>query len=157
MIASASGERRRLKILHIDPERNWGGGETQVFGLLNFLSAKGHHNELLTHPDGQLFARSEKLNIERTPLVVRNDLDLRCVPALRRQIHDGGYDIVHLHTKRAHSLSLWLPRSRQRPKYLVTRRMDYPEKKNWYTRCLDRKSTRLNSSHIQKSRMPSSA
>ena len=29
--------------------------------------------------------------------------------------------------------------------------------KNWYEKILDRKSTRLNSSHIQKSRMPSSA
>jgi glycosyltransferase involved in cell wall biosynthesis len=64
---------------------------------------------------------------------MRNDLDVRCVASLRRFIRQGNYDIVHFHTKRAHTLALWLPRGESRPKYLVTRRMDYPEPRNWYT------------------------
>lgn len=67
---------------------------------------------------------------------MRNDIDLRCVPALRRLIGEVGYDIVHFHTKRAHALALWLPRGQGRPKYLVTRRMDYPERRGWLTDCL---------------------
>jgi glycosyltransferase involved in cell wall biosynthesis len=130
---SGSGHSRLLKILHIDPERNWGGGEAQVFGLLTYLAAKGHQNDLLTHPTGPLFARCQHLNVTTLPLKVRNDLDLRCVPALRRLIKNGNYDVVHLHTKRAHVLSLWLPCSGNRPKWVVTRRMDYPEAKSWLT------------------------
>jgi glycosyltransferase involved in cell wall biosynthesis len=133
---TGSGHSRVLKILHIDPERSWGGGEAQVLGLLTYLAAKGHQNDLLTHPRGPLFARCQHLNVTTLPLKVRNDFDLRCVPALRRLINTGNYDIVHLHTKRAHALSLWLPRSRNRPKWVVTRRMDYPEARNWYTRYL---------------------
>jgi glycosyltransferase involved in cell wall biosynthesis len=133
---SGSGDRRLLKILHVDPEKNWGGGEAQVLGLLSYLAEKGHSNYLLTHPQGRLYQRSEKLKIRALPLVVRNDLDLRSVPAVRRLIRDERFDIVHLHTKRAHALSLWFPRGRVRPKYVVTRRMDYPEARNWYQRCL---------------------
>jgi glycosyltransferase involved in cell wall biosynthesis len=133
---SGSAERRPLKILHIDPERNWGGGEAQVIGLLSYLAARGHENHLLADPAGQLNARSRNLNIERIPLIVRNHLDLRGVPDLRRRIGHEKYDVVHFHTKRAHVLSLWLPRGDGYPKYVVTRRMDYPEKSNWYTRCL---------------------
>jgi len=133
---SGSAERRPLKILHVDPERNWGGGEAQVFGLLSYLAARGHQNQLLAHPAGQLFARAQALNIQPISFIVRNDLDLREIPGLRQRILQEGYDIVHLHTKRAHALSLWLPRTKSRPKYVVTRRMDYPEKRNWYTRCL---------------------
>jgi glycosyltransferase involved in cell wall biosynthesis len=133
---NASGDGRLLKILHIDPERHWGGGEAQVLGLLKHLSVRGHHNDLLTHPDGRLFQRSRKLNIKALPLVVRNDLDLRCIPKLRRLMRNEGYDIVHLHTKRAHALSLWFPRHAAGPKYVVTRRMDYPQANNWYTRHL---------------------
>ena len=129
-----SGYNRSLKILHIDPERNWGGGEAQVFGLLSYLIVRGHLNELVAHPNGPLFANCEKLDIQLHPIVIRNDVDLRCVPTLRRLIRIGDYDIVHFHTKRAHALSLWLPRPK--PKYLVTRRMDYPERRNWYTSCL---------------------
>ncbi|MBM2803540.1 MAG: hypothetical protein HW419_1433 [Deltaproteobacteria bacterium] len=130
------GANRRLKILHIDPERNWGGGEAQVFGLMSWLAARGHQNELLAHPNGLLFTRCQKVEIIGRPIVLRNDLDLRCVPGLRRLIRSGDYDIVHFHTKRAHALSLWLPRFPSRPRYLVTRRMDYPESNNWYTHCL---------------------
>jgi glycosyltransferase involved in cell wall biosynthesis len=130
---SESGDSRNLKILHIDPERNWGGGEAQVLGLLTYLSAKGHRNDLLAHPGGLLSKRCQTVDVRLRPLVMRNDIDLRFVPALRRLIRDGAYDIVHFHTKRAHTLALWLPRGKGCPKYLVTRRMDYPEKPGWLT------------------------
>ena len=133
---TVSGRSRRLKILHIDPERNWGGGEAQVLGLLSYLVERGHRNDLLTHPGGRLFQKSQRLKVETMPLVIRNDLHLYPVPKLRRFIRRRDYDIVHLHTKRAHALSLWLSHSASRPKYVVTRRMDYPESKGWYTRCL---------------------
>ncbi len=127
---------RLLRILHIDPERNWGGGEAQVLGLLTYLAERGHQNELLAHPQGQLFERSQKLRVNTLPLLVRNDLDLRPVGSLRRRIRREKYDIVHFHTNRAHALSLWLPRGKQSPKYVVTRRMDYPTGKSRYTRYL---------------------
>lgn len=131
-----SGHSRVLKILHIDPERGWGGGEAQVFGLLRWLAAKGHQNELVADPKGSLFAKCQDLGIRCRPIVVRNDLDLRCVPSLRQVIRSGHFDIVHFHTKRAHGLAPWLPLKRPRPVYLVTRRMDYPERRNWRTHLL---------------------
>jgi len=131
-----NGDNRLLKILHIDPEKNWGGGEAQVLGLLVYLSGKGHRNDLLADPNGALFERCRKLNVTRRSFSMRNDLDLRAVPALRRLIRAEDFDIVHFHTKRAHALSLWLPRVRTRPKYVVTRRMDYPERPGWYSHCL---------------------
>jgi glycosyltransferase involved in cell wall biosynthesis len=131
-----SGHNRLLKILHVDPEKNWGGGEVQVLGLLTYLAEKGHHNVLLTHPHGRLFENCRHPNVKKIPLRVRNDLDLSPVAGLRRLIREENYDIVHLHTKRAHALSLWLPHGSNRPKYVVTRRMDYAEPKSWYTRHL---------------------
>src|SRR5258706_2007943 len=123
-------------MLHIDPERNWGGGEAQVFGLVKFLAANDHQIELAAHPDGALFAKCAQLSIRHHPIVIRNDLDLRCIPTLRRKLALESYDIVHFHTKRAHALSLWLPHGGRTTKFLVTRRMDYPAAHNWYTRGL---------------------
>ena len=131
-----SGHSRLLKVLHIDPERSWGGGEAQVFGLLKYLAARGHRNSLASHPDGKLFNRQYPDSVRKIPLVVRNDLDVRPIPAMRRLIHDENFDVVHFHTKRAHALALWLPRGSAIPKYLVTRRMDYPEPDSFYTRLL---------------------
>lgn len=130
---SGSGHSRPLNILHVDPERNWGGGEGQVVGLVRCLAAKGHHNDLVADPNGPLLAKCEGLARRCRAVVIRNDLDLRCVPGLRRLIRAGAYDIVHLHTKRAHAMAPWLPRGAPKPKYLVTRRMDYPECRTAYT------------------------
>ena len=131
-----SGSRRLLNILHIDPEKNWGGGEAQVFALLAYLSARGHRNDLLADPNGLLYASCRKLDVRVQPFPVRNDLDLCAAAGLRRLIHSESFDIVHFHTKRAHALSLWLLRARSRPKYVATRRMDYPERRGWYTNLL---------------------
>jgi len=129
-------DHRLLRILHIDPEKNWGGGEAQVLGLLSYLAATGHRNDLLAHPGGLLLTRCQGIDVRARPIVMRNDVDVRCVPALRRLIHRMSYDVVHFHTKRAHALALWVPRGKRRPKYVVTRRMDYPDPRNWYTRFL---------------------
>jgi glycosyltransferase involved in cell wall biosynthesis len=131
------GNRRRpLKILHIDPERLWGGGERQVVGLLEYLSRWGHANHLLCHPDGPLAREARKIGIEIHPLRLRNDLDIRPVLPVRRLIRGASYDIVHFHTKRAHAFSLWLGSSPRGLKRVVTRRMDYPMRKIWYDRYL---------------------
>ena len=133
---TGSGSRRLLNILHVDPEKNWGGGEAQVFGLLDYLSARGHRNDLLADPNGLLYANCRKLDVRLRPLSVRNDLDLAAAAKLRRVIYSEAFDIVHFHTKRAHALSLWLWPKRSRPKYVATRRMDYPERRGWYTHLL---------------------
>jgi glycosyltransferase involved in cell wall biosynthesis len=70
------------------------------------------------------------------PFSIRNDLDLRAVASLRRLLRVEVYDIVHFHTKRAHALALWLRHGGSRPRFVVTRRMDYPERSGWYTNCL---------------------
>ena len=59
------------------------------FGLLAYLQARGHRNDLLTHPAGRLFLKSRELNVRTIPLIVRNDLDLRAVPKLQAAYPSG--------------------------------------------------------------------
>jgi len=131
-----SGKCRLLNILHVDPEKNWGGGEAQVFGLLTYLSDRGHRNDLLADPNGLLYANCRKLDVRLRPFSVRNALDFYAAASLRRVIRKEIYDVVHFHTKRAHALSLWLRRGGKRPRYVATRRMDYAERHGWYTKLL---------------------
>lgn len=130
------GNRRPLKILHIDPEKAWGGGEVQVVGLVTYLSLQGHRNLLLCHPEGSLIREAQRRSIQTLPVKMSSELDLRPVLFLRRLIRSEKYDIVHFHTKRAHALSLWMRRAYPEAKFVVTRRMDYPVKKNGYTNAL---------------------
>lgn len=128
-------EGRPLKILHVDPERGWGGGERQVIGLIEYLARRGHANHLLCRPDGALARAAEKIGTKTHPLKLCNDFDLRPVWGVRRLIRDEAYDVIHFHTKRAHALSLWLGGA-SRAARVVTRRMDYPPRGGWYDRRL---------------------
>lgn len=131
-----AGTRRPLKILHIDPERAWGGGENQVIGLVSYLSSRGHENRLLCHAKGPLFREAQKRGVATLPLRMRSEIDLRPVVPLRRMVRREGFDIVHFHTRRAHALSLWLRGVSPKVRFVVTRRMDYPLKRGWYRRYL---------------------
>ncbi|OGQ81769.1 MAG: hypothetical protein A3F90_13515 [Deltaproteobacteria bacterium RIFCSPLOWO2_12_FULL_60_19] len=107
-----------------------------MIGLLSHLSRWGHDNHLLCHPDSPLEEAARQIKARTSPIRIRNEIDLRAVVPLRRLLRGGRYDILHFHTKRAHALSLWLGRPPQGLRRVVTRRMDYPVRRNWYERSL---------------------
>src|SRR6185437_2358283 len=104
--AAATGVAARLSIAGLDPERNFAGGETQVLGLTLELRAMGHRAELLCDPAGGLWRRAQA-----------------AAAALRLRLREGGYDVLHFHTSRAHAMAPWV-RGLTRAA-VVTRRMDY--------------------------------
>jgi glycosyltransferase involved in cell wall biosynthesis len=110
-----------MRVLHVDPEQAWGGGEVQVLALAGALAARGVENVLAADPEGILWGRAEAAGVATVPLAVRNHLDARAGMALRTLVHD--VDIVHFHTARAHALVPWL--GRRQVWRVVTRRMDY--------------------------------
>ena len=126
---------RPLAILHVDPERRFGGGEAQVMGLLRHLVATGQRQTLAADPDGKLWRVAAAQGISVIPLRVRNHVDLLAGWRLARVMAGRRYDIVHFHTARAHAMSLFLgPASGARR--VVTRRMDYRPRGGPYARWL---------------------
>lgn len=105
-------------------------------GLLSYLSARGHQNDLLCNPSGPLWKEAQGKQIATFPVKVRNDLDLRAFFLLRRMIRKEKYEIVHCHTRRAQALSPLFGRADPSVKWIVTRRMDYAVKRDWYHRHL---------------------
>ncbi|HTY56928.1 MAG TPA: glycosyltransferase, partial [Candidatus Binataceae bacterium] len=130
---------RTLRVLGVDPELGFAGGETQVLGLALGLLRRGHHAELACDPRGRLWERARREGIECHPLAIRNALDFAAGMRLRNLLADTPYDVVHFHTSRAHSMA---PLAQGRASALVvTRRMDY--RPNWlfapilYNRAVD--------------------
>jgi glycosyltransferase involved in cell wall biosynthesis len=128
-----------VRVLHVDPERGWGGGEAQVALLVRELARRGHESVVAT-PAAAPLARA--VGAERVRVVdcrIASHADVRAVPALRRLARDA--DVVHFHTARAHAMAPWLVGVRARR--IVTRRMDYvPRGGPWvrwlYNRAVDR-------------------
>src|SRR5439155_25475211 len=118
---SPSARPSLMRVLHVDPEPAWGGGETQVLALLAELAARDVTVRLAAHPDGPLARAAAARGVPLVPLRVRHHLDLRAALALRRLV--PGHDVVHFHTARAHALA---PLCRGRgARLVVTPRMDH--------------------------------
>ena len=121
-----------MRVLHVDPERAWGGGEAQVMALLGELARRGHASRLAAHPGGPLARAAAAAAVPVVPLAVANHLDLAAALRLRRAIGDA--EVVHFHTARAHALAPLCRRAGVR--LVATRRMDYVPAGGPYVRFL---------------------
>jgi glycosyltransferase involved in cell wall biosynthesis len=121
--AAAAAPAASLRIAGVDPERGFGGGETQVLGLTLALRGAGHSAELIADPAGVLWARAQEVGVTCHSRRIRNSVDVGAGLRLRTLLQRGRYDIVHFHTARAHALA---PYARGcAGALIVTRRMDY--------------------------------
>jgi L-malate glycosyltransferase len=128
---------KRLRVLHVNPERGWGGGEQQVLGLIEYLERQGHSCHLACDPGGLLRRRASQRGIATVDLTIRNDLALGAAWRLRRILGDSSWNILHLHTRKAQVMSLYLPKARGF-RVVATRRMDYEVKRDRFHRRLYR-------------------
>jgi glycosyltransferase involved in cell wall biosynthesis len=112
-----------IRIVGVDPELAFGGGETQVLGLTLALISAGHRADLICDPAGLLWERAVDAGVRCHPLRIRNALDLSAAIRLRGILKRERYDIVHFHTSRAHSMAALTHGFA--PAMFVTRRMDY--------------------------------
>jgi glycosyltransferase involved in cell wall biosynthesis len=128
-----------VRILHVDPERGWGGGEVQVTLLVRELERRGHASVLAAPIEAPLARTLAARGVRVADCPIANSADLRAVPRLRRLAR--AVDVVHFHTARAHAMAPWLGGLGVRR--VVTRRMDYrPRGGPWarylYNRAVDR-------------------
>ena len=113
-----------MKILHINTEPTWRGGEQQTLYLLNGLREKRIDSDLVCQPDSPLASRAAKAGLNVFAVKMRGEVDPFASCRLRKLIRKFKYDIIHSHTSHAHTLaffaSIGLPVKR-----LVTRRVDF--------------------------------
>lgn len=115
------------KILHVNTERTWRGGEQQVLYLMEGLRAHGIEQLLVAQEGGVLAARAREKTLPVREMKMRGEVDVLAVLALRALIRDERFGIVHAHTSHAHSLGALaaaLPGS-GKPRVVVARRVDF--------------------------------
>jgi glycosyltransferase involved in cell wall biosynthesis len=125
--------RAERHIIHVDSERDFSGGEVQVFLLAEGLRARGWRNVLVCPAGSTAAVAATARGIETRHASMGNDLDLVSLLALRDAIRATEADLVHLHTGRATwlgGLAAWLAGVPA----ITTRRMDRPVAHGWRTR-----------------------
>ena len=114
-----------LRILHINPEMSWGGGENQLQSLISGLKQRGHVQTVACQPGSLLSARLAQDGISFETIRMRNELSIGGITRLRRLCRQGHFDVVHFHTGRAHLLGAIATLSPDPPIRIATRRMEH--------------------------------
>lgn len=121
-------------ILHINSEKTWRGGESQVFYLMNGLKAAGHRVCVAAVPGGVLAERSREAGIEVFPVKMAGDIDVGAASRIARFARHERFDLLHAHTARAHAIGIMARALGAPGKLIVARRLDFPVSRHLFSR-----------------------
>ncbi len=115
-----------MKILHLNNEKTWRGGERQTLLLAAELQKRGLVNTIACRPKAPLQAQAEQQNVPTFRLSGSTLLAMVDLVKASRQ-----FDLLHCHTGRSHSLATATAWCHRKP-IIVTRRVDFLPKHSWF-------------------------
>ena len=89
-----------LRILYLDTETFWRGGQEQLFSLMMGIRERGHGVELAVPPRSALARRAREADITTHDFSQRSELSLQAVWRLARILRRRRVDMLHCNTPR---------------------------------------------------------
>ena len=127
-----------MKILHIDTEKGFRGGELQVLLLMEGLKKRGHENFLVTPFESPLSKKAKPIADSIFTLQPQRILDIANIFQICKFINSSQPDILHLHTSHSHlvgGIASWI----KNIPTVVTKRVDFPIRGKFkYTKLADK-------------------
>ncbi|HET9952262.1 MAG TPA: glycosyltransferase family 4 protein [Candidatus Eisenbacteria bacterium] len=127
---------KALRILHVDSERTWRGGERQVLELMRRQRRAGDDPHLAAPRDGVLFERARSEGFSVHPVPMRGTWDVAsafAIAGLHRRLRPH---LVHWHAARAHALGAVAALLAPGPARVLSRRVDFPVRRSLGSRLL---------------------
>jgi glycosyltransferase involved in cell wall biosynthesis len=118
-----------MRVLYVDLEREWRGGQSQAWLTLRGLRERGHDVELLAARNSALANRVAEIGTT-VHLVPRLGLRAWAAASLRGLIAKNHFELVHLNEPHALTAA-WLARSHKHLPLLLSRRIGFPLQKNF--------------------------
>jgi glycosyltransferase involved in cell wall biosynthesis len=121
-----------MRVLYVDLEREWRGGQSQALLTLLGLRERGHDVELISSRDSPLELRSAQAAIP-VYTVARVGLRGWAAAGINTLLAQKNFDLVHLNEPHALTAA-WLARAHKKLPLLLSRRIGFPLRKGWITR-----------------------
>ena len=122
-----------LRVLHVDTERGWRGGERQALWLACELERRGHVSIVAARAGEPLDIRARAAGLATASCAPAGEMDPLAAWRLRQVIRSQRIDVVHAHTAHAVAVGALAMLGSTVP-LVVSRRVDFPLRDNAGTR-----------------------
>ena len=122
-----------IKVLHIDTEKSWRGGQQQVAYLLEAMWSKGYQTALVCQPQSQIQKYCAEKQLPQLPIRMFGEADFIAGLRIAWLCRTKGYNMLHLHSGHALAIGLWAKLFFPKLKLIAVRRVDFHIKKNWFS------------------------
>ncbi|MCB2155939.1 glycosyltransferase [bacterium] len=122
------------KVMHLDTEKGFRGGENQVMLLLDGLRRRGIEQIVVARTGCEFGRRAREAGYSVHEVPPGPFWAPQPVRIVRQLIDDEDIGILHAHTGNAHGLALRAAGRRPPPHIVVTRRVDFAIKSNPFSR-----------------------
>ncbi len=122
-----------MRVIHLNTERTWRGGERQTFWLARELKRRGHDSWVACRPGSPLDSASRAAGLSTVPTRPWFEMDPFAASRLREFMKRERVDVLHAHTGHAVGLGA-LAVLDAGARLVATRRVDFHLRKNLLTR-----------------------
>jgi len=115
------------RVLHVNDQADWRGGEQQMLYLARGLRRRGVHTAVVARPGSPAARAALEAGLEVHEVPMAGEADLPAALRLAQIARRGRFNILHSHTAHAHALVLWAARLwLARARVVVHRRIEFP-------------------------------
>ncbi len=120
-----------MKVIHIDSEMTWRGGQQQAFYLYDAMIAKGYQTAFFTPIGSALTEKLKGKNLPVNEISMNGEIDFTAAKKIAKFAKQHNFDILHCHS--SHSLSVGIMASyfNKKLKLVASRRVDFRIKRNY--------------------------
>jgi glycosyltransferase involved in cell wall biosynthesis len=127
-------EAMKIKVLHIDAQYGWRGGQQQVVYLLEGMRRAGWPAALVCQPSSDLGRYCGMRDLPCHVVRMHNEIDLLAAFRIAAICRSMGVHVIHAHAAHAHSIALWVKLLCPKIKFVSTRRVDFSIRNSIFSR-----------------------
>lgn len=123
-----------MRVLHLSSESTWRGGEQQIAYLVKGSIENGIDAIVACRRGSRMEEFCLENNLPHISLRFKSAYDIQTIWKLQSYCRRSGIDIIQTHSSKSHTLAVICGILGLRIPQLLTRRVDFPIKDNWFSR-----------------------
>jgi glycosyltransferase involved in cell wall biosynthesis len=116
---------KEIRILHIDTEKTWRGGQQQAFNLHQGLIGKNIFSLFVCNSNSELQKRLKQANLPNINIIMFGEIDLFAAFKISKICKSNNINIIQAHSGHAISIGLLIRLFHKNGKLIGVRRVDF--------------------------------